>query len=40
LLADTERLTARGTLRLGDLRAFNLIPYTEHVETVACFERT
>jgi tRNA/tmRNA/rRNA uracil-C5-methylase (TrmA/RlmC/RlmD family) len=40
LLADTEQLTARGALRLGDLRAFNLMPYTGHVETVACFERT
>jgi tRNA/tmRNA/rRNA uracil-C5-methylase (TrmA/RlmC/RlmD family) len=38
-LADTARLTASGALRLSDLRAFNLMPYTEHVETVACFER-
>ncbi|MBP6106466.1 MAG: methyltransferase [Steroidobacteraceae bacterium] len=37
--ADTARLTASGALRLRDLRAFNLMPYTEHVETVACFER-
>ena len=38
-LADTERLTASSKMRLTDLRAFNLMPYTEHVETVACFER-
>ncbi len=38
-LADTARLTSSGALRLSDLRAFNLMPYTEHVETVACFER-
>jgi 23S rRNA (uracil1939-C5)-methyltransferase len=40
LLADTGRLTASGKMRLSDLRAFNMMPYTEHVETVACFERT
>jgi 23S rRNA (uracil1939-C5)-methyltransferase len=39
LLADTQRLTASGQLRLHELSAFNLMPYTEHVETVACFER-
>jgi tRNA (uracil-5-)-methyltransferase/23S rRNA (uracil1939-C5)-methyltransferase len=39
LLADTQRLTANGRLRLRELSAFNLMPYTEHVETVACFER-
>lgn len=38
-LADTQRLTAAGRLRLTSLRAFNLMPYTGHVETVACFER-
>lgn len=38
-LADTERLTTSGAMRLSDLRAFNLMPFTEHVETVACFER-
>ena len=37
---DTARLTSAGRLRLRDLTAFNLMPYTEHVETVACFERT
>jgi 23S rRNA (uracil1939-C5)-methyltransferase len=39
LLRDAARLTARGRLRLGALTAFNLLPFTEHVETVACFER-
>jgi tRNA/tmRNA/rRNA uracil-C5-methylase (TrmA/RlmC/RlmD family) len=39
-LEDTARLTAGGTLRLSSLRAFNLMPFTEHVETVACFECT
>jgi tRNA/tmRNA/rRNA uracil-C5-methylase (TrmA/RlmC/RlmD family) len=38
-LADTERLTSSGRLRLSDLTAFNLMPFTEHVETVACFDR-
>lgn len=36
-LRDTERLTA-GRLRLASLTAFDLMPYTDHVETVACFE--
>jgi tRNA/tmRNA/rRNA uracil-C5-methylase (TrmA/RlmC/RlmD family) len=38
-LADTARLTSNGHLRLRGLTAFNLMPFTEHVETVACFER-
>jgi tRNA/tmRNA/rRNA uracil-C5-methylase (TrmA/RlmC/RlmD family) len=38
-IADTARLTSGGKLRLGSLAAFNLLPFTEHVETVACFER-
>ena len=38
-LNDTVLLTARGGLRLSALTAFNLLPYTEHVETVARFER-
>lgn len=38
-LADAARLTAGGGLRLGSLAAFNLMPFTEHVETVACFDR-
>lgn len=39
LLEDTARLAGGGRLRLAGLAAFNLMPYTEHVETVACFER-
>jgi 23S rRNA (uracil1939-C5)-methyltransferase len=38
-LQDTVRLIARGKLRLSALTAFNLMPYTEHVETLACFAR-
>jgi tRNA/tmRNA/rRNA uracil-C5-methylase (TrmA/RlmC/RlmD family) len=38
-LHDTAQLTARGTLRLTSLRAFNLFPFTEHAETVGCFDR-
>jgi 23S rRNA (uracil1939-C5)-methyltransferase len=37
---DVERLTSRGRLRLAALTAFNLLPFTEHVETVARFERS
>jgi len=37
--SDVERLTSRGSLRLTALTAFNLMPFTEHVETVARFER-
>jgi tRNA/tmRNA/rRNA uracil-C5-methylase (TrmA/RlmC/RlmD family) len=39
-LADTERLTSGGRLRLSDVTAFNLMPFTAHVETVGCFERS
>jgi len=39
-LNDTARLISRGKLRLGALTAFNLLPFTGHVETVARFERT
>ena len=39
LLRDAAHLTSRGRLRLVSLSAFNLMPFTEHVETVACFER-
>jgi tRNA/tmRNA/rRNA uracil-C5-methylase (TrmA/RlmC/RlmD family) len=39
LLRDTAQLTSRGKLRLRALNAFNLLPFTEHVETVARFER-
>jgi len=38
-LNDTARLTSHGKLRLAALTAFNLLPFTEHVETVARFER-
>jgi 23S rRNA (uracil1939-C5)-methyltransferase len=38
LAADAERLTATGALRLRELRAYNLMPYTDHVETLARFE--
>ncbi len=38
-LNDTLLLTSRGGLRLTGLTAFNLLPFTEHVETVARFER-
>jgi tRNA/tmRNA/rRNA uracil-C5-methylase (TrmA/RlmC/RlmD family) len=39
LLRDAAHLTSRGKLRLASLTAFNLMPFTEHVETVARFER-
>ncbi len=38
-LEDTSRLTAGGRLRLRSLTAFNLMPFTGHVETVGCFDR-
>jgi 23S rRNA (uracil1939-C5)-methyltransferase len=38
LLRDAAQLTSHGKLRLVSLRAFNLMPFTEHVETVARFE--
>jgi 23S rRNA (uracil1939-C5)-methyltransferase len=37
-LADAARLTDAGRMRLTGLTTFNLVPYTEHVETVGCFE--
>ncbi len=39
LLEDAARLIAPGMLRLRALTAYNLLPFTSHVETVACFER-
>jgi tRNA/tmRNA/rRNA uracil-C5-methylase (TrmA/RlmC/RlmD family) len=39
LLADVAVLTAGARLRLTGLTAYNLMPYTGHVETVARFER-
>ncbi len=38
-LSDTAQLTSGGKLHLRALTAFNLMPFTEHVETVARFER-
>jgi 23S rRNA (uracil1939-C5)-methyltransferase len=38
-LDDAARLTSHGKLRLSALTAFNLLPFTGHVETVARFER-
>jgi tRNA/tmRNA/rRNA uracil-C5-methylase (TrmA/RlmC/RlmD family) len=38
-LSDAAQLTSGGKLRLRALTAFNLMPFTEHVETVARFER-
>jgi 23S rRNA (uracil1939-C5)-methyltransferase len=37
-LDDTAKLTAGGKLKLVGLTAFNLMPFTDHVETVARFE--
>jgi 23S rRNA (uracil1939-C5)-methyltransferase len=37
-LDDTARLVSRGRLRLAALTAYNLMPFTEHVEIVARFE--
>ena len=39
-LSDAARLTSQGKFRLGALTAYNLLPFTGHVETVARFERT
>jgi tRNA/tmRNA/rRNA uracil-C5-methylase (TrmA/RlmC/RlmD family) len=39
LLEDIARLTSKGTLRLVGLAAFDMFPYTSHVETVVRFER-
>jgi 23S rRNA (uracil1939-C5)-methyltransferase len=40
LCRDAALLTAGGELRLTELTVFDLLPYTEHVESVACFERS
>jgi 23S rRNA (uracil1939-C5)-methyltransferase len=37
---DAVMLTARGGMRMAALQAFNLMPYTGHVETLALFERS
>jgi tRNA/tmRNA/rRNA uracil-C5-methylase (TrmA/RlmC/RlmD family) len=39
LIKDCAQLTSCGKLRLAELTAYNLMPFTEHVETVALFER-
>ncbi len=39
LLSDTARLISPGKLRLASLAAFDLLPFTEHVETVAILDR-
>jgi 23S rRNA (uracil1939-C5)-methyltransferase len=39
-LRDTAHLTAHGRLRLAALTAYNLLPFTDHVEIVARFERS
>ena len=39
LLSDTALLTSQGRLRLTALTAYNLMPFTAHVETMARFER-
>ncbi len=38
-LRDAAQLTSEGRLRLKSLTAFNLMPFSEHVETVARFDR-
>ena len=38
-IQDSVRLVSRGKLRLSALTAFNLAPFTHHVELVAQFER-
>jgi 23S rRNA (uracil1939-C5)-methyltransferase len=40
LRKDIAQLIAHGRLRLAALTGFNLLPFTDHVETVARFERT
>jgi 23S rRNA (uracil1939-C5)-methyltransferase len=40
LLRDVARLLARGRLRLTALTAFNLMPYTDHIEILARFEKS
>jgi tRNA/tmRNA/rRNA uracil-C5-methylase (TrmA/RlmC/RlmD family) len=38
-IRDAAALISRGKLRLAALTAFNLMPFTTHVETVARFEQ-
>jgi 23S rRNA (uracil1939-C5)-methyltransferase len=39
-MKDVAGLLGGGQLRLAELTAFNLLPFTDHVETIACFQRT
>ena len=39
-LRDAQRLSSAGSLTLTELTAFNLLPFTGHVETVAVFDRS
>ncbi len=39
-MKDVASLLSGGRLRLSELTAFNLMPFTDHVETVASFRRT
>lgn len=39
LVREAETLLTSGVFRLNALEAFNLFPYTEHVETLAVFDR-
>jgi 23S rRNA (uracil1939-C5)-methyltransferase len=39
LLRDAQALVAGGALRLRELIAYDLFPFTAHVETLARFER-
>jgi tRNA/tmRNA/rRNA uracil-C5-methylase (TrmA/RlmC/RlmD family) len=39
LLHDAEQLTSGGRLTLTEIVAFNLMPFTDHVETVVTFQR-
>jgi hypothetical protein len=38
-LRDAHALLAGGALQLRALIAYDLFPFTSHVETLACFER-
>jgi hypothetical protein len=39
-MKDVAELLSGGRLRLAELTAFNLMPFTDHVETVASFQRS